>query len=359
MGSYVNGGSARYGYVSGLDGLRLIAVGIVILAHYRILPNVPGGFGVSIFFFISGFLITRLMLAEEKASGTIALGPFYIRRLLRLLPPLALMGVVAVPLLWWVDPANFSASQIILSFLYLGNIHKIGARLIGWDAGYDAFEPLWSLSVEEHFYLLLPPVLLLVRERPARVVLVLGVILAALLLRMAVWRVMPAQADTVNYNFTLTRLDALGLGVLLTLLLDMGRLRTAWIERYAWLLVVGGGVAALASMVHWSIYYETVIKYTPQSIAIGAGFCGLVFPQRTAWLRALLEAGPVRYLGRISYEIYLWHLPVLTLVGSFVAAGWPRKALALALCLGISALAYEATTRRLAQVRRNFGGHPV
>ena len=134
------------------------------------------GFGVSIFFFISGFLITRLLLAEEKRQGTIALRAFYIRRFIRLLPPLLLMGVVSVPLLYLLYPQGFSAGQVILAFLYLGNISKFGAEAYGWSEGYKSLEPLWSLAVEEQFYLLLPPCLMVVTSFRGRVALLAGAI---------------------------------------------------------------------------------------------------------------------------------------------------------------------------------------
>lgn len=351
--------TARFGYVPGLDGLRLLAVAIVIVAHYRLLPNVPGGFGVSIFFFISGFLISRLLLAEERTYGRIALGRFYIRRLIRLLPPLLLMGVVAVPLLVWIDPVGFSWSQLLLSFAYLGNVQKMGARLLGWDAGYDALEPLWSLAVEEHFYLLLPPVLLFVRSRTSRIILLAAILVGALALRMAVWWMAPQQADSINYNFTLTRIDAIGWGVLLTLLLDAGVLRVSCFERRAYWLLWGGSAAMIASLVHWADWYEVAFKYTPQSIAIGVAFCGLIFPERTLWARRIAEWPTVRYLGRISYELYLWHFPIYFVVGHFLPAPYPRALLSLVLTAAVSALAYSVTTQRLGPLRKRYGSHPV
>lgn len=314
---YSNDPRSVFGYVSGLDGLRLGAVAIVIVRHYGIIPILPGGFGVSVFFFISGFLISRLMLAEEKRTGTIGLGNFYIRRCIRLLPPLLLMGIVVVPALHALDPASFSVSQVALSFLYLGNVHKIGVDLLGWNEGYPALEPLWSLAVEEHFYLLLPPVLLLVRSLRARTAVVIAAIIGALALRMIVGIMDPAHADTVNYNFTLTRLDAIAWGVLLTLLLEGGVLNVEWINRHGNLLLWGGCAAMLASMVHWSAYYEDVLKYTPQSIAIGIAFCGLIFSSKTRALRGLIESKPITHLGKISYEMYLWHLPIYFIILSF------------------------------------------
>ncbi|MPS68105.1 MAG: acyltransferase [Novosphingobium sp.] len=359
MTAHTNQTHARFGYVSGLDGLRLVAVAIVIAAHYQLVPYIPGGFGVSIFFFISGFLITRLMLAEEKAYGQIALGRFYVRRFIRLLPPLALMGIVAVPLLALTDPAGFSWSQVLLSFSYLGNVHKIGSRLLGWNAGYDALEPLWSLAVEEHFYLLLPPVLLLVRGSAGRIRMISAVLAGALVLRMLVWAATPRFADDINYNFTLTRIDAIGWGVLLTLLLDAGRIGQAWIERHAAVLLWGGALAMLLSLIHWSGFYETAFKYTPQSIAIGAAFCGAIFPARNAWVRRIAELPAIRYLGKTSYELYLWHYPVYSLAERFVVSPHLRAVLSLAATIAISSLAYSLTTRRLAPLRKRFGGHPV
>ncbi|WP_336962972.1 acyltransferase [Sphingobium aquiterrae] len=350
---------AAFGYVSGLDGLRLLAVSIVVVRHYEIVPMLPGGFGVSLFFFISGFLISRLLLAEEKRNGTIRLGNFYIRRFIRLLPPLMLMGIVAVPLLYAVEPENFSAAQIALSFLYLGNIVKFGAPMFGWGEGYQAIEPLWSLAVEEHFYLLLPPALLLLRSHKARITLMIAAIVGALLLRMIVAAVDPANADQINYHFTLTRLDAMAWGVLLTLVMDAGWIRLPAVDRFGHLLFWGGAVAMLASMVHWTPYYEEVLKYTPQSLAIGIFFTGAIFARQYGFVRKLAEWPLFSHLGRISYELYLWHFPILTVVSHFVPGFVPAVTIALILTLIVADIAYRLTTKRLGAIRKKFGGHPV
>lgn len=356
---YSNDPKSVFGYISGLDGLRLGAVAIVILRHYGIVPFLPGGFGVSVFFFISGFLISRLMLAEEKRTGTIGLGNFYVRRFIRLLPPLLLMGIVAIPALYLLDPASFSATQVALSFLYLGNVHKIGVDLFGWNEGYRALEPLWSLAVEEHFYLLLPPFLLLIRSLRARIVMVAVAIVGALALRMVVGAVAPVHADAINYNFTLTRLDAIAWGVLLTLVLESGALKLEWINRNGPLLLWGGCVAMLASMVHWSAYYEDVLKYTPQSIAIGIAFCGLIFSSKTRALRGLMESRSITHLGKISYEMYLWHLPIYFIAANFINNKFALIVVSLLITLIISDCGYRITTKQFTKIRRKFGGHPV
>jgi peptidoglycan/LPS O-acetylase OafA/YrhL len=356
-----NDPAAQFGYVYGLDGLRLLAVLIVVIRHYDIVPVLPGGFGVSIFFFISGFLISRLLLAEERAfKRPIALKPFYIRRFIRLLPPLLLMGIICVPLLYVLYPQQFSPAQIVLSFTYLGNLVKVGAVAWGWHEGYPAIEPLWSLAVEEHFYLLLPPALLLFRTRRSRVIVMIIAIIVPLMLRVWAYAVMSAPlADSFNYNITFTRLDSIAAGVLLTLLLDYSWLRTPTKAALGHLLVFGGGILMLASMVHWSAAYEIAWKYSFQSLAIGVFFVGVMFAPNYDWLRHIFELRPVSHLGKISYEMYLWHFPLLAIAAALVPSeGW-AVAFGLIGTVGISEIAYRLTTKRLRGLRRRFGGHPT
>ncbi len=356
-----NSPSAQFGYVFGLDGLRLLAVLIVVIRHFEVVTILPGGFGVSIFFFLSGFLISRLLLAEEyRYKRPIRLKAFYIRRFIRLLPPLLLMGAVCVPALYFLYPKEFSPEQIILSFAYLGNIVKFGAMAWGWREGYPAIEPLWSLAVEEHFYLLLPPALLLLRTRRGRVALMVIAIVVPLVLRVWAYAVLdPALADQLNYHFTFTRLDSIAFGVLLTLLLDYGWLRVPAGRLAGHLMVFGGGVLMLASMVHWSQAYEIAWKYTFQSLAIGIFFVGVVFASNYDWLRRLLEKKPISHLGKISYEMYLWHFPILAILLALLANSAMATVLALVLTVVVSDAAYRLTTKRLSGVRKRFGGHPT
>jgi peptidoglycan/LPS O-acetylase OafA/YrhL len=352
---------ARFGYVYGLDGLRLLAVSVVVIRHFNIVQAVPGGFGVSIFFFISGFLISRLLLAEEhRYKRPIGLKSFYIRRFIRLLPPLMLMGIVCVPVLYVLRPEQFSVLQVVLSFTYFGNLLGIGQILWGWPSGYEALGPLWSLAVEEHFYLLLPFALLLFKGARTRLFVVAVAVVVPLALRVWIFYIEnPLVADRINYNFTLTRIDAIAWGVLLTLMLEQKKIRPptgSWIGH---LLVWGGGCLMVASMVHWTEAYEIAWKYTFQSIAIGIFVVGVLFAFNYAWLRALLEKKPVVHLGRISYELYLWHLPVYTIAVYFITNSLLAVFAALAVTVLVADVAYRLTTKRLSGVRKRFGGHPT
>lgn len=354
--------AARFGYISGLDGLRLFAVLIVVIRHFHVIETVPGGFGVSVFFFISGFLISRLLLAEEhKFQRPIAIKPFYVRRFIRLLPPLLLMGVASVPILYLLNPGGFSALQIVLSFTYLGNIQGIGEMVWGWPGGgYEALGPLWSLAVEEHFYLLLPLGLLLFRSVRARLGLVIAAVVLPLVLRVWIYAAFnPDVADRINYNFTFTRIDAIAWGVLLTLLLDSNKLAPPTKKWMGHFLVIGGALLMLASMVHWTQAYEIAWKYTFQSMVIGLFVTGVVFAPNYGWLRSILERKVVLHLGRISYELYLWHFPVYTVVLSLVPHWGVAAPLAMATTVLVSDIAYRLTTKRLSGIRKRFGSHPT
>lgn len=350
---------AQFGYCYGLDALRFVAVSIVIIRHYQIIPIMPGGFGVSIFFFISGFLISRLLIAEKNKYGKINLRNFYIRRLIRLVPPLLLMGVFCVPALYFLFPSEFSYWQVIASFLYMGNFEKIATFFTDIPAGIQALEPLWSLAVEEHFYLVFPVFLTFFSSHRYRVLFLALALIIPLLLRMGVAVVFPVYRDEINYFSTFTRIDAMAWGILLTFVLNSFSSIGRFVERHGLLIFYGGALLMLLSLVRWTAYYDEVIKYTPQSIAIGMFFAGFIFSSKTAWVRYIAELNIFRFLGKTSYEIYLWHFPVLTFVSYFLKDFLLSVTLSLLLTLLISTVAYQIVTRKLKPLRAAFGGHPL
>ncbi len=348
---------AGFEKIYGLDGLRLISVLIVLIRHFDISDKVPGGFGVSVFFFISGFLICRMLLAEELETGGIGLRAFYIRRFIRLLPPLVLMGIITIPILLKLYPDSFSWAQVISAFAYLGNIQTIIVRLYDLPDGLTAYEPLWSLAVEEHFYLLLPLLLMFVHDLQRRIWLVflLGC-LPPLLLRFSFAMLLtPEHADIINYRFTFTRIDAMAWGVLATLCLEAGWIRTDMFSRLGHFLIWGGALACLLSLLHWSEFYEVALKYTPQTLAISCSVLGVLFSPQYDWLRSALEWKPVAFLGKASYEIYLWHLPIFAVVTYYVKDSVIAITLSFMLTLMISAIAYKIVSNSVHHMRQKYG----
>lgn len=343
--------------MEGLDGLRLAAVLIVLVRHLEIHNKVPGGFGVSVFFFISGFLISRLLLAEEEEMGRLNLSAFYVRRFIRLLPPLFLMGVISIPTLYIIFPEKFDWLQVIFAFFYLGNFYRILSTFLDLGAGLKAFEPLWSLAIEEHFYLILPLALIMIRDIRTRIAVVFIVgCMSPLLLRAYIAMTFETSvADLINYRFTFTRLDAMAWGVLATLCLHSGHLKAEFISRHSHFLILGGCAMCLLSMLHWTDFYEVALKYSPQTVAIGCVVIGIVFAPNYGWLRAILEWSPISFLGRASYEIYLWHLPIYMVVGFYFDHHWVAVLLTLSLTLAISSFAYLATSHVTHELRQSYG----
>ena len=143
--------------IPSLDGIRALSFLIVFISHDR-LEQVPGLFGVAVFFFLSGYLITTLMRMEVEATGTLSIRNFFLRRAFRILPPFYLVMLL---ILWIVRagwlPGTYTTSDLMASVLYITNYWNIYVRSIMMP-GFNIF---WSLAVEEHFYLIFPFVVLL------------------------------------------------------------------------------------------------------------------------------------------------------------------------------------------------------
>ncbi|MGW3284626.1 acyltransferase family protein [Streptomyces sp. NPDC001002] len=316
------------GRVNGLDGLRTVAVAVVLVYHVR--PDLlPGGsVAVDVFFTISGFVITRLLLAEYARTGGIGLGSFYRRRWLRLVPALLVVCAVCVVLSLTTSLRSFDGAWVAagLAAAFVVNI----VRAVQPGPYSDLTGPLghtWSLSVEEQFYLLWPPALLFLLKRfRARTVLLCTATLCALpvLWRCHLWN--PDAAHRI-YNGTDTRADQLLAGALVAVALarlraDDPRLailrrcagRLAWpalglLCLTAWKVPVTGGGGA------W-----TAVWYTAGFLAVAIVSATLVMGlelRPDTRLSRVLSLTPLAWAGRnLSYGSYLWHYPVIRLLDS-------------------------------------------
>jgi peptidoglycan/LPS O-acetylase OafA/YrhL len=173
-------------YVRELDGIRAVAIGLVVCAHYRLLPLVPGGFGVTLFFFLSGYLITTLFFSEYKFSNGIDIFRFYVRRWIRLTPPLLILIMIAA--IFYrvsrvaVDGTPVPTGTIMAALLYYTNYYDLT-----WGMNEHKVIPFgicWSLAVEEHFYLLWPLIIKFNISNPRKFVFVIVATCVAILL----WR---------------------------------------------------------------------------------------------------------------------------------------------------------------------------
>jgi peptidoglycan/LPS O-acetylase OafA/YrhL len=349
--------------IGGLDGLRAIAVAAVVTYHLGY-DWLPGGFlGVDLFFVISGFLITTLLLAELEKRERIDLGAFYVRRAKRLLP--ALLLVLGVTLVLAATIANDVARQTVrdtpAALLYASNWWAIAQdqsyfELVGRG---NLLAHLWSLAVEEQFYLVWPAILgglCLVAPRLGlrRRALVRSVALGGALLSstwmgvIAVGAGMPLEADPTRVYFGAdTHASSVLLGAALATAWQVLRFRRA---------VVGGartvlGVAGAAALVLTAWLMLTLSEFTEWLyrggfLVVGAVFVVLVAAAThpASPLGPWLDVAPLRWVGERSYGIYLWHWPVFLVTRPGADVPWDGPlidVLRVALVLGVAELSYR------------------
>jgi len=306
--------------IKALDGLRAVAVVAVLVSHT--VPAAAGGFlGVDIFFVLSGFLITSLLLAERAGTGRVDLVAFYRRRAARLMPAYLAMLLLAVPIM--IGPLagtmSWPVPRAVLATTFYG---------ANWAAmiNVDALGPIvhtWSLSIEEQFYLGWPlTFLLLVRpwerrwERLTRWLTVAFVVVVSLraLGRSVTGGIWP-------YFATVTHSDGLLIGCLLAVLLARLPSSTTprrWPGQAAWLaLAVLAGLAAVLRIEGTATYAGGLAL----AVLATAVVVGQVVVDPTSRLTRLMSLPPLVGIGRISYGLYLYHLPIFALVQSFRLPG--------------------------------------
>jgi peptidoglycan/LPS O-acetylase OafA/YrhL len=350
--------TARTGQVPSLDGLRAVSIALVLGAHLVDDRWLPGGLGVLVFFVISGFLITRLLLAEMKRRRTIGLGAFYLRRALRLYPAVLAYAALVVLVYIVAAPGRIDWREPISALFYFAN-YLFAHYSVAHITVTMPFTHFWSLSIEEQFYIAFPALLLAVRGRPGAVVgLALVACLVPLALRLMAAVAHPALLDTEYFYLrTEFRLDAIAFGVLIAGLCELhgGRALIRWLIRPA---PVAAALAVLIlCFADRAPFFRETLRYTLLGGTIAIALCALVFSDRYAPLNRILNAAPVAWVGRLSYSLYVWHLAVAAAVVHLLA-GAPHllvAAVALAATLAAAALSYYGLERPLIGLRRRLG----
>lgn len=336
----------RLPYMPGIDALRAIAVLAVFFYHSSV-SWMPGGFlGVDVFFVISGYLITSLLLSEYRRAGHLRVAKFWLGRARRLLPAVGVFIALTMVVAAIVEPDRIDSlrGDAIASLLYFVNWHFIFAHQSYFEQFQtpSLFRHLWSLSVEEQFYLFWPLLFAAGMSLFGRKRLIVGVIAGALASVALAWLLFhPGQDASRVYYGTDTHAVGLLAGVALALLWSPSGLRRGPSGRWSGPLLDGAGVLALAYILFsfWQVHdYDLSLYHGGYlALAIITAILIAVLAHPAARLGGLLARRPALWLGLRSYSFYLWHWPVLVLtpvIGIAISKGVLIPAqLILTLCL--------------------------
>jgi peptidoglycan/LPS O-acetylase OafA/YrhL len=357
--------------IPSLDGIRAVSVLIVVLGHSGLQALVPGGFGVTIFFFLSGYLISTLMLAEHERTGGINVPNFYARRVFRLMPPLLVSLAVAYGLTYaGVLGGGITSQGLAAQLLYFANYYGLF-----FDPGNtipDGTGILWSLAVEEHFYIFYPLLMRLLLGRALRPR-TIGMLLGTLCVAVLAWRIhllhSPGFISDRTYYASDTRIDSIAYGCILALVMTPVRLRSragsmssAQMSLVQWVLLAAAAGALLFALLYRDPTFRETARYSIQGLALMPIFY-LAVRFADAPLFRVLNTPWAMTLGTYSYTIYLIHYVVIMAIDRNFPAVAAKPYILFPTALLIS-IAYAAAVDRLVepyfrQLRRKFGSGPA
>ena len=352
-------------YMPGLDGLRALAV-VAVIAYHSEIESVPGGFlGVEIFFVISGYLITALLLEEFNLNSAINLRQFWVRRARRLLPALFLYigGSVAFAYSMAEDVVP-TKGEVLSTFGYVYNWFGIFQEISYTDVfeRKNFFHHLWSLAVEEQFYLLWPILLLCLQRYIHRKVtislLILGITSSAFLM----WTMYQPFEDPLRvYYGTDTRASGLLIGALLAYIWRPWNAEKSELFPKGKDALLPVGLAALGILIWANTHYTLLMPDADQlfrggflitSIATAIVIACVVTPNSN--LNSILGLAPFVWVGKRSYGLYLWHWPVFQLTRERVDVdinGWELFAVRMFVTLVLVEISYQCIERPIRERR--------
>ena len=358
-------------HIASLDGMRAVAIMIVFLSHAGLSHVVPGLFGVTVFFFLSGYLITTLLRMECERHGSANLRQFFLRRTLRILPPFYLiLATIAVLTSCSVLEGGFHGQALTAQALFAANYWEIAGGVQP-----PGTEVLWSLAVEEHFYLIFPFFYLAMRralpDRWHQFILLMLLCAAVLAWRMLLvhhFSAIDLQSGSAHHprtcHATDTRLDGLLFGCALAVwgnpALDATQIRRS---HWLWLMLPSCVALLLATFVIRSVPFRETWRYTLQGLALMPIFITVIRHADALPLR-FLNWRWVSQLGVLSYAFYLTHTLMLEMVEHWLPAPADlshvnlmllRGTAALALTLAVSWLVHQCIEKPFLRLRRRLG----
>ncbi len=345
------------GYIKNLDALRAFAALGVIFAHaysIDVLPQFPifgkisylGNFGVSLFFVLSGFVITRILIHTHNEPSYFR--AFYMRRLLRIFP-LYYIGLLAyyfIPFFLGTESSITPFKEQLIFYTYLQNF----SRTFDWNASGPGH--YWSLAVEEHFYLLWPAVVYLCLKFRSNSLTLLRVSIIIILAVHAL-RVFMLEKDFNINVFTLTRLDQLVYGGIIAVAENRGII----VRKNLWLFisVALAGLLLIIMLESGSFLMKEAFKYTSFGIFFSGLICTVIVIPDCNVFSKMLQNKWLVYLGKISYGLYVWHVLAMMLV-TYYFHGYPaiHFLLVIAATILIAGLSYRWLEQPFLKLKSKF-----
>lgn len=326
-------------YLPSIDSLRALAVLAVIIYHVDV-NYLPGGFlGVDLFFVLSGYLISSLIIKEYKKTGSLNLYNFYIRRARRLLPAVYFMITVVLVVMVMFNGVLLKKSHLdaIFGYIYSSNWWYIFHKLDYFDSfgSQSPFKHLWSLAIEEQFYMIFPLLFLLINRKKKDkdgfyklnrnfLYVILGVILVSLIAHIILFDI---NNISRIYFGTDTRAFSLLVGAVGAILYPMDKLNTKITpqENLVYSVVSLISIVALITIMIYTSEYNTWMYRGGFLLVAILGIIIIISSGKQHTVMAkLLSFKPVVFIGKISYSLYLWHFPVLVLTTPVSEIGKPN-----------------------------------
>jgi peptidoglycan/LPS O-acetylase OafA/YrhL len=354
-------GRARPGiHIPSLDGIRAFSFLLVFTSHAGLGAIVPGGFGVTVFFFLSGFLITTLLRLEFERTATISVKHFYARRALRILPPFYI--VLSAALILSVTSQLGGDTTVIGQLMQFGHVTNFYNIVHGFGGQVPGTGVYWSLAVEEHFYFAFPLMYITMRHAHfstrRQVMVLLGLCTLVLVWRVVlvfVWHASILRTSTG----TDTRVDSILFGCLLAIGNNPHVDGSIFPERalkHAMLPVAV--IALLGSFLVRNVNFQETARYSVQGLALYVVFsAAIMYPDWSVF--RILNQRLIMAVGTISYTLYLVHQILLFGISTRTSWSTPVVAgMALAASLVIATAVHVAVERPLARWRRRLSASP-
>ncbi len=349
-------GASRH--IPSLDGLRAVSFLLVFLAHAGLAGVVPGGFGVTVFFFLSGFLITTLMRAEYDRQNAVNFKHFWLRRGLRILPPFYLVLAAAIISASIYAPGSMTLGAICAQAFHYTNYWIIyhGEAGLPANGGTGVY---WSLAVEEHFYLLFPWLYVWMRKAEftgrQQALILLGGCGAVLAWRFVLVLLFHVSTDR-TYMASDTRIDSILFGCALAVCYNPTMDR--WIadeRRWKYFYAPLAVSLLLASFLYRGDVFRQTARYSLQGLALAPIFIAAIRYPR--WLPfRVLNLKPMMFIGLLSYSLYLLHYGALIYVQTHLASlsAVAQGLVALILSVGLAWVIYLLVEKPCARLRRRL-----